>query len=214
MFSPREIPAGIFRRGRMRESGMTLIELMVAIAILAVGMLGSMLLLLTGMQTNSRNRNDTTATVLDQEIMEKFSTLRQYPKSGYVTIYDCALTGSGHTHQASLVQGPASTGGAGATLYTSSTAPTADKVGDINWTAPTPTLATVSTQGYAMLYHTCGGDIYEVRWNIMQIGPNSRVSQLTVSSRQIAAQAAQSAGARNQAVLYAQPTTLKTLIED
>ena len=214
MFSRGKIPVGISRREKLRESGMTLVELMVAMVVLAVGMLGSMLLILTGMQTNSRNRNDTSAAVLDQEIIEKFATLKQYPKSGFVTIYDCALAGSGHTHRASLIQGLASAGGAGATLYTSSTAPTADKVGDINWSAPTPALATVSNTGYAMLYHTCNGDIYEVRWNIMQIGPNSRISQLTVSSRQIAAQAAQTAGARNQAILYAQPTTLKTLIED
>lgn len=214
MFSPETTSAGNSRRGKSRESGMTLVELMVAMAVLAVGMLGSMLLLLTGMQTNSRNRNDTSAAVLDQEIIEKFATLKQYPKSGYVTIYDCALAGTGHTHQASLIQGAASAGGAGATLYTSSTAPTADKVGDIDWTVAAPALATVSAQGYAMHYHSCNGDIYEVRWNIMQIGPNSRVSLLTVSSRQVAAQAAQNAGAPNQAVLYAQPTTLKTLIED
>ena len=212
MFRPGNAPAGMSRREKMRESGVTLVELMVAIAVLAVGMLGSMLLILTGMQTNSRNRNDTAATVLDQEIIEKFATLKQYPKSGYVTIYDCGLTGTGHTHQSSVAQ--ALSPGAGATLYTTATAPTTDRVGDINWTVASPTLATASVQGYAMRYHTCNGDLFEVRWNVMQIGPNSRISLLTVSSRQLAAQAAQTVGAKNQAILYAQPTTLKTLIEN
>lgn len=215
MFRPGNSPAGIFRRGKSRESGVTLVELMVAIAVLAVGMLGSMLLVLTGMQTNSRNRTDTTATVLDQEIIEKFSTLKQYPKGTYVTIYDCAITSGGEAHEASVTQAAGPTG-AGATLYTSVSAPTVDKVGDINWTVAAPTLATPTVQGYAMRYTTCSGDIYEVRWNVMEVSPNpsSRISLLTVSSRQIAAQAAQTVGAKNQAVLYAQPTTLKTLIEN
>jgi prepilin-type N-terminal cleavage/methylation domain-containing protein len=215
MFMPGNTEAVISRRGKVRESGMTLLELMVAMAVLAVGMLGSMLLILAGMQTNSRNRTDTSAIVLDQEIIEKFSTLKQYPKGTYVTIYDCAVTSGGEAHQASVTQaaGPA---GAGATLHTSSTAPTADKVGDIDWTQATPALATSTVQGYAMRYRTCSGDIYEVRWNVMEVSPNpnSRISLLTVSSRQIAAQAAQTANARNQAILYAQPTTLKTLIEN
>lgn len=192
------------------EKGMTLIEVLTAMAVLAVGMLGSMLLILTGMQTNSRNRNDTTAAVLDQEIIEKFTALKQYPKGTYAVIYDCS-TGSGNSFQAAVTQA-AAPAGAGATLYTSSTAPSPDKIGYINWTQSAPTLATSTTPGYAIRYRTCTRDLYEVRWNVMAI--NSRISILTVSSRQVAAQAAQTAGATNQAVLYAPPTTLRTLIEN
>ena len=196
-------------RARHGERGMSLLELVIAMAVLTIGMMGSMVMILAGMQSNSRNKTDNTATVLDQEILEMFATLKQYPKTGYATIYDCALTGS-NAHWASLVQGPPVSGGAGATLYTAATAPPGYNVGDIDWSQAAPTLATASTLGYAMRYQTCSGDIYEVRWNIMEVSPNpdSRISLLTVSSRETAA-----AGSK-LGMLFAPPTTLSTLIEN
>src|SRR6267378_838072 len=177
-------------RASLSESGMTLLELLVAMTVLTVGMLGSMIMILVGIQSNTRNKTDNSAVILDQEILEMFATLKNYPKPGFVTINDCALSvGNANAHNASLAQGPGPTG-AGAVLYTAATAPLPAQVGDIDWTQPTPTLATSTTQGYAMRYQTCNGDIYEVRWNILEVGPNpnSRISLLTVSSRQLAAQ--------------------------
>jgi hypothetical protein len=64
-----------------------------------------------------------------------------------------------------------------------------------------------------MLYRTCGGDNYEVRWNIMDAnasipaGTVSRISLLTVSARQTAAKGSK------LGMLFAPPTTLRTLIE-
>ena len=197
------------RWARLGERGFRS-QLMVAMTVLTVGMLGSMIMILAGMQSNTRNKTDSSAVVLDQEILEKFATLKLYPAPGFVTIYDCALNaGNANAHNASLAQGP-SPAGAGAILYTTGTAPVPANVGDINWTQPTPALATSVAQGYAMLYQTCSGDVYEVRWNIMQSpAPNgsTRLSTLTVSSRQTAAQ-----GSRI-GMLFAPPTTLRTLIE-
>jgi hypothetical protein len=188
---------------RPGESGMGLLELMIAMAVLTVGMLGSMIMILTGMQSNTRNKTDTTATVLDQEILETFATLKGYPQTGTVTIFDCALSGgSADAHTAAYIQGTAAAGGAGAPLTAT---------GDIDWTQATPTLATSATAGYAMMYQTCSGDIYEVRWNVMDANAValslSRLSILTVSSRQ------KSAKGSNQAMLFAPPTTLRTQIE-
>jgi prepilin-type N-terminal cleavage/methylation domain-containing protein len=204
-----------------RESGMTLIELMIAITVLAIGMLGTMGMIVLGMQTDSRSKTDTTATVLDQEIIEGFSTLKQYPNPTFVTIADCALNGN-NTHQASLAKGPLGTGN-GATLYTAGSAPTTAQVGDIDWTQPVPVLATAAAQGYAMEYQTCSGDIYEVRWNVMDQTPagfppaggsgSVRLSLLTVSARPRSAVAADTAGTQNRAVLYGWPVTLRALIE-
>lgn len=209
--SPNRLLGSARRRARLGEGGFSLLELLVAMTVLTVGMLGSMIMILAGMQSNTRSKTDTTAVVLDQEILEKFATLKLYPKPGFVTIYDCNLTaGAVNAHNASLAQGP-SPAGAGATLYTVATAPTPANVGDIDWTQPTPVLATSAVQGYAMLYQACDGDVYEVRWNIMQNpAPNgsSRISMLTVSSRQTAAQ-----GSRI-GMLFSPPTTLRTLIED
>ena len=180
------------------ESGMGLLELMIAMAVLTIGMLGSMIMILTGMQSNSRNKTDTTATVLDQEILETFATLKNYPQAGQVQIYDCS--GNSVYYQASYGQGAYPTG-AGAPLTAT---------GDIDWTQPTPTLATSTTAGYAMQYKNCSGDIYEVRWNVMDADPSlkSRLSLLTVSSRQ------KSASSSHQAMLFAPPTTLRTLLEN
>jgi Tfp pilus assembly protein PilV len=197
---------------------MTIIEVLIAMTVLTVGMLGSMIMILVGMQSNSRNKNDTSAVVLDQEILEKFATLKNYPKTGTANIYDCAANGT-NLHLASLVQGP-SPSGSGATLYTAGTAPTPGQAGDIDWTQPAPALATATIAGYAMQYQTCNGDIYEVRWNIMQAPPcgslatcanptsSSRVSLLTVSARQT------SAAANHNGMLFAVPTTLRSLIEN
>ncbi len=64
-----------------------------------------------------------------------------------------------------------------------------------------------------MQYTNCSGDIYEVRWNVRDaenaVAPTvSRLSILTVSSRQKAAKGAHSA------MLFAPPTTLRTLLEN
>ena len=183
---------------------MSIIELLIGMTVLTVGMLGSMIMVISGMQSNFRSKSDTSAVVLDQEILEKFATLKNYPKTGTANIYDCALTGS-NLHLASLVQ--AANPGAGAILYSAGTAPTPAQVGDVDWTQPSPTLATDTTAGYAMQYRTCNNDLYEVRWNIMEVSPNptSRISLLTVSSRPLSAQ---SRG------LFVVPTTLRTLIEN
>jgi Tfp pilus assembly protein PilV len=185
---------------------MGLLELMIAMTVLTVGMLGSMIMILTGIQSNSRNKTDNTATILDQEILEMFATLKNYPKAGSVIVYDCATsTGNANQHLALLGQGTFASGGSGAPL---------NSARDIDWTQPTPTLATSTTAGYAMKYQTCSGDTYEVRWNIMDannpapaLPAVSRISLLTVSSRETAA-----AGATN-GMLFAPPTTLRTLIE-
>jgi Tfp pilus assembly protein PilV len=187
---------------------MSLIELLIAMTILTVGMLGSMIMILVGMQSNTRNKTDSTAVVLDQEILEMFATLNNYPKTGAVTIFDCGLTaGAANQHNATLVEG-AAPAGAGAVLYTAATAPLPSQVGDIDWTQATPTLATSAVTGYAMRYQACNGDTYEVRWNVMQVNANSRDSLLTVSSRQLTAQNS------NRTMLFSTPTTLRTLIEN
>jgi Tfp pilus assembly protein PilV len=191
------------QRTRLGESGISLLELMIAMTVLTIGMLGSMVLIVIGMESNQRNKTDNAATVLDQEILEEFATLNNYPKPGSVRVYDCALSaGSANQHLASLGQGAYASGGNGAPL---------NSTGDIDWTQATPTLATSTTAGYAMKYQTCSGDTYEVRWNIMDANNpapvTSRISLLTVSSRETAAKGS------DQLMLYAPPTTLRTLIE-
>jgi len=188
------------------ERGMTMLELMIAMAVLAIGMTGAMGMILAGIQSDARNKNDTAAVVLDQMILEQFGAYQLYPQAGqFITINDCS-TGATQQHHAGVAAG-AAPGGNGATLYNNGTAPFPANVGDIDWTQPAPVFATAGTTGYAMNYQTCNGDTYEVRWNVMTVDPSTRTAQLTVSSRQIAA-----AGNR-AAMLFAVPTTIRTVID-
>src|SRR5579863_276445 len=199
------------RPAEVSQQGMSMIELLIAMTVLAIGLLCCVVMILAGVQSNAKNKNDTTAVVLDQEILEQFATYTNYPTTGSVTIYDCNTTTlNANQHLASLVW--AVSPGAGATLVTAANAGLGVQVGDIDWTAAAPTFATSTVAGYAMNYQACNGDNYEVRWNVMKVNPNagglSRISLLTVSSRQTS-----SANAHN-ATLFAHPTTLTTLIED
>lgn len=199
------------RRAKLRQRGMSMIELLLAMTVLAVGLLGCMIMILAGIQSNSRNKNDSAAVVLDQEILEMFATYKFYPTQGYVVVNDCGTTAAS-VHWANVVQGTVAVGGAGARLYTAASAPLPSMAGDIDWTQAAPVFGTNGTAGYAMNYQTCNGDTYEVRWNVMEVNPNASgvaaLSLLTVSARQTAA-----ANARN-ATLFAVPTSLHTLIEN
>ncbi len=194
--------------GSLRNSdrGMTMIELMIAMGVLAIGMTGAMGMILSAISSNARNKNDTAAVVLDQEILEQFAAYQNYPQAGgFITINDCS-TGGTQLHKAGAAAAAAPSGN-GATLYTSGTAPFPGNVGDIDWTQAAPTFATSATVGYAMTYTTCNGDTYEVRWNVMQVDSESNIAQLTVSSRQTAA-----AGSK-LAMLFSAPVTIRTIID-
>lgn len=179
----------------LRERGMSMLELLIAMAILAVGMTGAIGMILAGVKSDARNKNDTAAVVLDQQILELFATYANYPKSGFVSITDCSTTVATNTHQASVIGAVAPGNGAALT-------PT----GDIDWTQPAPALAG-ATPGYDMIYRTCNGDTFEVRWNVTMIDGETNIAALTVSSRQIS-----SAGS-NDAMLFSIPTTLRTIID-
>jgi len=191
---------------KLRERGMTMLELLIGMTVLAVGMTGAMGMILAGVQSDARNKNDTAAVVLDQEILEMFATYQTYPTAGTVQINDCGTTVATSLHQASVVgaNGPA---GNGATLYTTATAPFPANVGDIDWTQPAPALATSVNAGYAMNYQTCNGDTYEVRWNVMFVDNEQNMAELTVSSRQITAKN------NHSPMLFSIPTTLHTIID-
>jgi prepilin-type N-terminal cleavage/methylation domain-containing protein len=198
--------SGNTRADKLRERGMTMLELVIAMAVLAIGMTGAMGMILAGVQSDARNKNDTAAVVLDQEILEMFATYQTYPTAGTVLINDCGTTLATSQHQASVIGGNLPAGN-GATLYTAATAPFPSNVGDIDWTKPAPVLATSVTAGYAMNYQTCNGDTYEVRWNVTFADNENNMAELTVSSRQIAAKGSRSS------MLFSIPTTLHTVID-
>src|ERR1700675_3416675 len=104
------------RSWRMSQRGMSVIELMIAMLILAVGLGGLTKVLVVAMETDNRNSKDTSATLLAQMVVEQISA--QHPNSNAsISVTDCA----GHNWTIATAGG-ASPNGTGATLVTSSTA--------------------------------------------------------------------------------------------
>ena len=170
------------RSPRKSQAGMTLIELMIAIMILAIGMGALTNLLVVAMATDNRNAKDTSSTLLAQMVVEQISA--QHPNSNAtISVTDCA--GNSWTVAAA---GGASPNGAGANLVTTSTS--------LNYGGIDPTQAYSNiTANYAMKYVDCGGagntgvpTTYDVRWNVMTIDANY-TRLVTASARPLNANA-------------------------
>ena len=163
-------------RRRKSQVGMTLVELMIAMAILAVGLGGLVNVLVIAMETDNRNSKDTSATLLAQMVLEQISA--QHPNSNApISITDCA----GNAWTISTTPG-SSPNGAGATLVTNSSS---SGYGGIDETQAYSNI----TANYAMKYVDCGGvgnvgvpTTYDVRWNVMTVDANY-TRLITVSTR-------------------------------
>ena len=161
---------------------MTLIELMIAMLVLAIGLGGIVNVLAVALETNNRNSKDTSATLLAQMVVEQISA--QHPNSNAsISITDCA--GNSWTI---ATAGGASPSGAGANLVTSTSS--------ISYTGIDQTQAYSNiTSGYAMQYVDCGGTgntgvptTYDVRWNVMTVNANY-TRLITASARPVNANA-------------------------
>lgn len=162
-----------------RQRGLTLIELMLALFVLAVGLAGAMILVSSAIASNNRNKLDTTATLLSQMVLEKILTSgntnlpplvgnppAQGPPPHFVRVADC----TGNTFQIWLDPGP--------------TPPPLTPTAEIDFTIPPPVI------GYSMLYTVCraGGQtaVYDVRWVVQAVksSPNSIYTKMvTVAAR-------------------------------
>lgn len=170
------------RSRRKSENGMTLIELMVAMVILAVGLGGLVNVLVVAMATDNRNSKDTSATLLAQMVIEQISA--QHPNSSAsISITDCA--GNSWTI---ATAGGASPNGTGATLVTSSSSAAYGSIDQTQAYANIPA-------NYAMQYVDCGGvnntgvpTTYDVRWNVMTVAANY-TRLVTASARPLNANA-------------------------
>jgi prepilin-type N-terminal cleavage/methylation domain-containing protein len=166
------------------ERGMSLVELMIAMVVLLVGLVGSMSLVAISMGNNGRSRQQGNSTIVSQLITEKISSVKA-STSPLLTVTDCA----------------------GNVFNVSTAAPGGSPLkasGDVDFT-----LAPVAT--YQMLYTDCGTAgrqiTYDVRWNIQQ--PTPSVKLLTVSTVKLGV--AQNAGTFDLK-FFALPVTIRTLI--
>lgn len=156
---------------RKTDRGTTLIELMIAMVVLAIG-LGAITILLTGaMASNNKSSRDMTATLLAQMVLEQISAQHVFSSYTTITITDCA----GNTLTIATTPGPAGTGN-GATLKSD---------GTIDFTQ---SYSTLLASNYAMQYVDCsssGGTqtTYEVRWNVMAVSSNTTSRLITTGAR-------------------------------
>lgn len=178
---------------RRTERGMTLLELMIAMLVLAIGLGGIMTLLATAIASDNRNNRDTTATLLAQMVTEQISAQHVYTNTP-INIIDCAQ------NPWTIATAPGAVGtGNGATLTAS---------GTINFTQAS---AGLIASGYAMSYVDCsaaGGvqTTYDVRWNVMSVSTNTSSRMITAAARPLSSNAKGLGG-----LFFAIPVNLRSI---
>ena len=172
-------------RQRNGESGLTFIELLMAMTLLTIGLSAIIGLIVMAMGSNNRNKKDTTAILLAQNVVELLSNVPASVDNRTITLTDCAGTSWTIT-----------TAPGGAPLVSGTT--------NIDWTS------SYTAANYSMRYVTCGPTgqqaRYDVRWNIDHPGGNTFLKRVTVSARQLGGTE------KSSAMLFAAPVTIKTVM--
>jgi prepilin-type N-terminal cleavage/methylation domain-containing protein len=140
-----------------KQSGMTLIELLIAMVVLMVGVVGSMALIVYAISGNGRNKQQSNSVVIAQLLTEKISSQKATLVNA-LTITDCTGTSS--------------------TVATDVGGQALNSSGEEDFTATPVT-------GYQMYYTDCGTTgrqmTYDVRWTITQ--PTAYTKLVVVSAQ-------------------------------
>jgi type II secretory pathway pseudopilin PulG len=145
---------------RKSQQGMTVIELMIAGAVLMFGLLAVMALFATAIGNNGRSRVDSTATMLTQAVIEQITAV--LARGGPPAISDCGTHGDASPWDINTDTGGARLKGKG-----------------IDFSESSP------PAGYQMDYVVCNGtspNVYDVRWNIQNLSSGGTYL-VTVSAR-------------------------------
>lgn len=148
------------RRTLNGQAGLSMVELMVAGIIMVVGFMALIGLVITAIANNTRNRLDTSATMLDLMVVEAINS--QAGSTGTVSLTDCA----GNTWNVSQIPGT------GANLVGT----------QIDYSQAQSSVPT----DYYMTWSVCNGGttvnaLYDVRWNVQSLGTYSRL--VTVAAK-------------------------------
>jgi prepilin-type N-terminal cleavage/methylation domain-containing protein len=171
----------VLKRNKSREQGFSLIELMIAMVVLAIGMLGGIAVICAATASNGRSKLNTTAATLAESTMEKILAIPAGTTgaAAQTSIGDCA----GNSFAVSTDPNPnppLTDAGAFGGLQ-------------VDFSQP-------AQPGYSMNYVVCstGARItFDVRWQIAS-GPTPSTQLVTVS-------------VRTQAAQFTRPVTLRSL---
>ena len=176
------------------QRGSMLLELLIAIVVLAIGMGGLLVLMVSAMSTNHRSGDDTSSTMMAEHIVEQISS-QPANSTAPLSIKDCAGT-DWTVDTAGAANGAGNSGsygGNGAKLTSA---------GIVDWTQD---YASVPT-GYKLKYVACGTGsqqiTYDARWNVVT---------LNVSSRMIVVSARPSGSPTVGGLRYVVPANLRTI---
>jgi len=171
-----------------------LIELLASMTILAVGLGGLMILMVSSMYTNGKASNDTTSTMVAEHVLEQISA---QPANGtaLLQITDCTNT-TYNIDTSPALQGAGNAvgaGGNGASLTAN---------GIVDWTQDYANVP----GNYKMRYVSCGTGgkqtTYDVRWDVITI---------TATSRMVVVSARPSASPTVGGLHYVMPAQLRTI---
>ena len=172
--------------GRKGSKGFTLVELVVAMFVLVVGVLGGMLMIIMGMTRDNTNRMDTTATNAAQAVLEQIAAVPANTNTT-VNVTDCVPTAHALTTAGSA-------GGSGATLMT-------DGSGNIDFSAPV-------VANYQTPFTVCGNNglqiTYDVRWRITTLSSGGKLV--------IVAAGHPATDNQSRGIGYIPPVTLRTIV--
>jgi prepilin-type N-terminal cleavage/methylation domain-containing protein len=185
------------RARRRSQAGMSLIELMIALVVLAVGMLGVIVMITTAIQNNTKNKQDNGGTMVAQLVLEQIASIPA-SRNPVLVVQDCNPAGPQNWNINTAGGGQPI--GIGALLIQ----PPNQNAGDIDWLnqgyGQVPA-------GYRMRYVSCGvggnSVAYDVRWNV-QVLPDNFTKLITVSARPFSLNP-------NSGQLFARPVTLRTI---
>ena len=171
-------------------AGMSMMELMVAMAVLAVGMTAVTALFHSAILTNNRAKVDTNATMLAQTVLEKIAA-QPATQNATISLTDCGGTPTTWT----IATAGAAAPGNGATVDANS--------GAVDFTQA---YADVPAN-YKMQFKGCGAGgrqtTFDVRWNVQTVTANTRL--IAVAARPLGA----TGGTRPRQ--FAPPITLRTI---
>jgi Tfp pilus assembly protein PilV len=181
-----------------KESGLTLIELMIAMTVLAVGLAGIMAIVVAALYGNNRNHTDTSATMLSQMVIEQIADVPANDNT-ILNVTDCAGVKWNISTTAGAIGVPV-----GATLKGTNNSPVW-VANDIDFNVAQP------GAGYFMNYTTCStngspGIVYDVRWTLTQ---TTAFTKSVVVATRIKATVTNTSGGN---IYFAIPVQLKTVL--